>query len=86
MPDLDHFRTETRAWLEANVPPLLRGKLIATGPGLLLGLPGEPELLVLGFEDEFLLARPRLGLDAARLRLRCLHPLGCPHRAGQGAE
>ena len=49
--------------------PLLRGQLAAACPGLFLGFATEAELLVLGLEDQLLLAGASFGLDAACLGL-----------------
>ena len=53
----------------------LGGQLVAPCPGLVLSLALHPQLLVLGLEDEFLLASARLGLDTARFGLGSLHRL-----------
>ena len=57
------------------------GQLGAAGAGLFLGLPLHPQLLVLGLEDQFLLAGSGLGLDAAGFGGGRLHRLGCPEAA-----
>ena len=67
-------------------PSLEAGQLAATSAGLFLGLALEAELLVLGLEDQLLLAGPGLGLDPARLGGRRLDRLRCPDAAHEGAE
>ena len=62
------------------------GQLGAPGAGLFLGLALHAQLLVLGLEDQFLLAGARLGLDPARFGRRGLHRLGCPEAAQQHAD
>ncbi len=65
---LEHLAALIELLVALHEAPLLGGQLVPAGPGLLLRLTGEAELLVLGLEDEFLLAGPRFGLDAAALR------------------
>ena len=62
------------------------GELGPSRPGLLLGLPLQAQLLVLGLEDELLLACPGLGLDAASLGSGRLHRLGCPQTPDEDAD
>ena len=83
---LEHLRPLVQLLVALGEASFLGGELVASGPRLLLRLAGEPELLVLGLEDQFLLAGARLGLDAAGLGLGGLHALGCPHRPDQRAE
>ena len=66
--------------------PFLGGQLVASRPGLVLGLALEAELLVLGLEDELLLAGSSLGLDSAGFGLGGLHRLRCPQAADGDAE
>ena len=75
---LEHVGCADRAARRAGEPALQAGELVAPGAGLFLGFALQAELLVLGLEDELLLAGPGLGFDAARLGLRRLHRLGCP--------
>ncbi len=56
-------------------------ELAPFGSGLVLGLTAEPKLLVLGLEDELLLASPCLGLDPAGLGMCGLDGLRCPDGA-----
>ena len=61
----------------------LEAELGALGAGLVLGLALEPDLLVLGLEDQVLLLGARLRDDAARLVLGGLDRLGGPARRGR---
>ena len=83
---LEHLGALVELLVALDEAPLLRGELAAAGPGLFLGLATEAELLVLGLEDELLLAGASFGLDAACLGLGRLHPLRGPHAAGECAE
>ena len=67
-------------------PALEAGELGSPGAGLLLRLALHAELLVLGLEDQLLLAGSGLGLDAARLGRGRLHRLGCPEAAQEYAN
>ena len=62
---LEHLGALVELLVAVGQPSLLGGQLVAPGPRLVLGLAPEAELLVLGLEDEFLLAgcgpRPRCG-------------------------
>ena len=75
---LEHVGALVELLVAGEQAALEAGELVALGASLVLGLALEAELLVLRLEDELLLARAGLGLDAARLRLRGLHRLRGP--------
>ncbi len=83
---LEHLAALIELLVTLDEAPLLGSQFAAAGASLVFGFAREAELLVLGLEDQFLLAGPGLGLDAARLGLGGLHALGCPHAARQCAE
>jgi hypothetical protein len=83
---LEHLGALVELLVTLYEAAFLRGQLAAPRPGLFLGLATEAELFVLRLEDELLLAGAGFGLDATGLRLGRLHPLRCPHAAGECAE
>ena len=64
---LEHVAALVELLVALEEAALERRQLAAPGARLFLGLALEPELLVLGLEDQLLLAGPGLGLDPARL-------------------
>jgi hypothetical protein len=83
---LEHVGALVELFVTLEQPPFERGKLAASCSCLFLGLALEAQLLVLGLEDQFLLARTCLGLDAAAFGRCGLHRLGCPDAAQENAE
>ena len=83
---LEHVGALIELFVALEEPAFEAGQLGAAGAGLFLGLALHPQLLVLGLEDEFLLAGAGLGLDAARLGGRRLHRLRCPQAADEYAN
>ena len=83
---LEHVGALVELFVTLEQPPFERGKLAASCSCLFLGLALEAQLLVLGFEDQFLLAGARLGLDAAAFGRCGLHRLRRPDAAQENAE
>ena len=83
---LEHVGALVELLVALEEPALEAGQLGAPGAGLLLGLALHPQLLVLGLEDQLLLAGAGLGFDAARLGGRRLHRLGGPEAAQEYAN
>ena len=83
---LEHLAALVELLVALGQAPLLRGQLVRAARVPRPRPHAEPELLVLGLEDQLLLAGPRFCLDPAGLGLRGLHALGCPHRADQCAQ
>ncbi len=83
---LEHVGPLVELLVALQEPALEPGELGAPGAGLLLGLALHAQLLVLGLEDELLLAGSGLGFDAARLGRRRLHRLGGPEAAQEYAN
>ncbi len=83
---LQHLRALIQLLVALDQASLLGGQLAAARSRLVLGFPGQSKLLVLGLEDQFLLAGAGLGLDADGLPLGGLHRLGCPDASDQEPE
>ena len=83
---LEHVGALVELFVTLEQPPFERGKLAASCSCFVLGLALEAQLLVLGFEDQFLLAGARLGFDAAAFGRCGLHRLRCPDAAQENAE
>ena len=83
---LEHVGPLVELLVALEEPALEAGQLGAPGAGLFLGLALHPELLVLGLEDQLLLAGAGLGLDPARFGGRRLHRLGGPEAAQEKAN
>ena len=83
---LEHVGALVELFVPLEETPFERGELAAACPCLVLGLALEAQLLVLGFEDQFLLAGPCLGFDAAAFGRCGLHRLRRPDAAQENAE
>ena len=83
---LEHVGPLVELLVTLEEPALEAGQLRPPSPGLLFGLALHPQLLVLGLEDELLLARAGLGFDPTRLGGSRLHGLGGPEAAQEYAN
>ena len=83
---LEHVGALVELFVTLEQPPFERGELPAACPRLVLGFALESKLLVLGLEDQFLLAGPCLGFDAAAFGCCGLHRLRRPDAAQENAE
>ena len=83
---LEHVAALVELLVALEQAALEAGQLGAPGARLFLGLALHAQLLVLGLEDQLLLAGACLGLDPARFGGRRLHRLRCPHAAQEDAE
>ena len=83
---LEHVGALVELLVALEEAALEAGQLGAAGAGLFLGLALHAQLLVLGLEDQLLLAGAGLGLDPARFGGRRLHRLRGPQAAHEYAN
>ena len=83
---LEHVGALIELLVALEEAALERRQLVSPGSRLVLGLALHPELLVLGLEDQLLLAGAGLRFDPTRLGVSGLHRLRRPVRAGEHAE
>ena len=83
---LEHVGPLVELLVALEEPALEAGQLRPPGPSLLFGLALHPQLLVLGLEDELLLASAGLGFDPTCFGGRRLHRLRGPQAAQQYAN
>ncbi len=72
---LEHVGPKVELLVAGEQTALQAGELRSLGPGFVLGLALQPELLVLGLEDQFLLLGARLRDDACGFVLGALDGL-----------